>query len=125
MEMGFRCRMRSIKHWMLRYLRVVRLPHDLKPPLRTEPTPDSPSPLAPPGPRWCGDRGALPDEPMYFLDGDCETAQAMIASREVPGGGLLFDVLFCDGVLLGTYGELHTAARAAEHVVDSLCPPKY
>jgi hypothetical protein len=99
-------------------LTLAELPDELKPPLQTQAAQDSTRPVPPPGPRWCGDRGAIPGEPTYFLDGDLDTAEAAITPREVSGNGLLFDVLVGDALLLGTYDDLRIAATAAEYAVD-------
>jgi hypothetical protein len=99
-------------------LTVAELLDELKPPLQPQAAQDSTRPVPPPGPRWCGDRGAMPDEPTYFLDGDPDTAEAAITPREVSGNGLLFEVLVSDGRLLGTYDDFRIAAAAAEYAVD-------
>jgi hypothetical protein len=90
------------------------LPDEWKPPLRPQPTRDSASPAPPPGPRWIGDRGAIPGEPTYFLDGDLESASAAITPWEGRWGGILFDVALANGEVVGTYDDLEIAARAAE-----------
>ena len=91
-------------------------PDERKPPLRPQPTRDCASPSPPPGPRWIGDRGAIPGEPTYFLDGDLESASAAITPWEGRCGGILFDVSLANGDVVGTYDDLEIAARAAEHV---------
>jgi hypothetical protein len=96
------------------------LPDEWKPSLRPQPTRDSASPAPPPGPRWIGDRGAIPGEPTYFLDGDLESASAAITPCEGRWGGILFDVTLANGEVVGMYDDLEIAARAAEYATKVL-----
>lgn len=98
----------------------LNLPHSLRAPLRPQPASDTLSPVPPPGLRWFADRGAIPGEPTYFLDGDSENARAVITPLEVPRGGLLFDAVLADGTLVGTYDDLKIAAAALEYVTREL-----
>ncbi len=98
----------------------ISLPEALRPPLNPEPDTSLPSasPTAPMGPRWTADRGAIPGEPSQFLDGDAQDAKAAITEIETPKG-MLYEATSADGDRIGTYGNMATAARAAEYVVDA------
>jgi len=75
------------------------------------------APTRPPGSRWEGDRGAMPGEPIAYLDaeeGGFDTAKAAITEREIPGRGILYDATDADGNALGTFQTIEEAARAAE-----------
>ncbi len=94
------------------------------PPTNNNVTPASSDPTSPPGPRWQGDRGAMPGEPAYFLDGETEEdAKAAIIENEVEGGGFTYTAWLNDGRSFGPYGEISLAAQAAEAAVDG-APPK-
>jgi hypothetical protein len=80
------------------------------------------SPNSPPGDRWTGDRGAMPGEPAYFLDGEtADTAKATIIEIEDPRqlGRATFEAHLPDGELIGRFGTTEEAARHAEKVIDS------
>jgi len=96
----------------------IDLPEYLRPPLRPEPVSVSPAPTPPPGSRWTADRGAIPGEPMYFLDGDPVTARASITERE-SSGGLLYEPMLADGTSLGVYDDVQVASEAAAYVIDT------
>ena len=72
-------------------------------------------PDSPPGPRWWADRGAIPGEPMYYLDvqdGDLDTAKAAIV--EVDSQPPTWEAHDKDGVLLIRADSLHKAATFVE-----------
>lgn len=82
----------------------------------------SPSPTAVPGERWTGDRGAIPGEAAYFLDGEtAEDAKAAITEVEDARhpGRATYEAHLPGGELIGKFGTAKEAARHAEKVVDS------
>lgn len=100
---------------------AAKLPDELKPPIRPEPSSISAAPESPPGRRWNGDRGTIPGEPTYFLDGDVDNAKAAITPHETADqSGTLYDVHLANGELLGTYGDLKSASTAGEYAVDHI-----
>jgi hypothetical protein len=97
--------------------RIGETPGALVPP---ESSASSASPIRPPGPRWTGDRGAMPGEPMLYLDGDSpETAKAAIVEEQDPRapGRSTFDAYLPNGELLGRFGTAEEAARHAESII--------
>lgn len=87
-------------------------------PLRPEGSPSGASPESPAGPRWVGDRGAIPGEPSHFLDvkgDDLETAKAALVEHEVEGSGnATWEAMLPGGKSLGVFDTMHDAAKAAE-----------
>jgi hypothetical protein len=80
----------------------------------------SSAPIPPPGPRWTGDRGAMPGEPALFLDGEtADTAKAAIVEMQDPRqpGRSTFEARLANGELLGSFGTEQEAARYAEQAV--------
>ncbi len=75
------------------------------------------APDAPPGPRWTGDRGAIPGEAAYLLDDDgtWESNIALI-ERETPEGSRW--EAMDDQQSIGEFSTLAEAAQAAEVYVD-------
>ena len=73
-----------------------------------------PTPISPPGNRWTGDRGAIPGEPAYFLDGDEETGKAAITELIDDHGGVLFEATDAQGNSIGVFQTIGQAATAAE-----------
>jgi hypothetical protein len=80
----------------------------------------SASPNPPPGDRWTADRGAMPGEPAWFLDGDSEDAKAAITEVQDPRdpGRSTFEAHLPGGELLGKFGTVEEAARHAEKMVS-------
>ena len=74
-------------------------------------------PTAPPGARWTPNRGAMPGEPVAYLDGDAETSQAAIIEREQDDGGVLYEAVGAGGATIGTFSTIGEAAAAAEAAV--------
>ncbi len=98
-----------------------------KPPAKVEPgeklEPVSEVPAPPPGDRWTADRGAIPGEPLYFLDQSPEgpdDSQAAIIEHEVEDGSL-FELVDPDGRSLGMFKDPGSAATAAEEMFEE--PP--
>lgn len=87
-------------------------------PLRPEGTPTSAQPTAPPGPRWWGDRGAMPGEPVYHLDmrdGDIDTSRAAIIEHDVEGtGNSTWEAVLPSGKSLGKFDTPTEAAKFTE-----------
>jgi hypothetical protein len=79
----------------------------------------TPEPTPPPGDRWTADRGAIPGEAGWFLDGDKETAKAAITEVEDARdpGRATYEVHSADGDLLGKFGTIEEAARHAEKAI--------
>jgi hypothetical protein len=90
----------------------------------------SASPEAPPGDRWTGDRGAMPGEPAWFLDGEtADKAKAAITEIEDPRdpGRHTFEAHLPSGELIGKFGTIKEAAKHAEeaaepkdHILDAI-----
>lgn len=70
--------------------------------------------------RWAIDRGAMPGEPFAFLDGDSETAEAVMVEVENPGKESHFEVRRQNGILLSREDHPSTAAKVAEELMDLL-----
>src|SRR3990167_2779098 len=79
------------------------------------------SPIAPPGKRWTGDRGAQPGEPVYYLD-DFDEPRAVIIERVNNVGDVLYDVRTAEGRGLGIYATLEDASKRAEEVFPPVTP---
>ncbi len=79
----------------------------------------SPDPIPPPTKRWTADRGAIPGEPMYFLD-DFDNPKAVIIEQETKDGFVLFEVVGGKGEKLGIYNTLEKAGRKAEEFYPAL-----
>ncbi len=80
-------------------------------------------PVSPPGERWIGDRGAIPGEPSFFLDGDAETAKAAIIERPTESGGATWLAVDREGNAIAETTGLEQARKAAEAYVDRQAMP--
>ena len=67
--------------------------------------------------RWTFDRGAIPGEPLAFLDGDSESAVAAMVEIQTPGRASSFEVRGLAGVLIAQAEFPEEAARLAEERV--------
>ncbi len=74
-----------------------------------------------PGDRWQSDRGAMPGEPMAFLDGDEDTAKAVMVQIETPGKGVHYEVRAVGGRLIASGSTAAETAKLAEKAIDT--PP--
>lgn len=83
---------------------------------------DSDSPIAPAGPRWNTDRGAMPGEPFMFLDQNEDTGDAVAAlvEKEIEGRGVVYEGYMQDGRFLGQYSTVEEAAKQVEKHADRL-----
>jgi len=80
------------------------------------------NPSRPMGERWDADRGAMPGEPIAFLDGDADTGSAAIVEelvRDAPDFSV-FRAVTSEGEEIGLFSTPDEAARAAEAHVDTL-----
>ncbi len=86
----------------------------------------------PPSIRWTADRGAIPGEPVYYLDVPADPSVPLEATRfvivveEVEGeAGEVYGLYYLisdgeGGTGLGRYADLKTCAAAAEWIADHL-----
>jgi diguanylate cyclase (GGDEF)-like protein len=90
--------------------------------LRPETHEVSASPIPPPGPRWQGDRGAMPGEPSHFLDvprdGSFDDGKAALMEVEDDKGRAHWEAHDREGTPIGKFSSQVDAAKAAEEWVD-------
>lgn len=85
------------------------------------PVPHAIGPLSdrPAGERWTVDPGAIPGEPVMYLDGDEETATAVLIEKPSDDqGNAVWLAVAVDGTKIAEITTMEEAARAAEAYVD-------
>jgi hypothetical protein len=95
-------------------------PPKVAPGEKLEPTAEIPGPS--PGARWTTDPGAIPGEPLHFLDQTPNLLEddsvAAIIEHEVEDGSL-FELVDPDGRSLGMFKDAESAAQAAEEQFEA------
>lgn len=79
-----------------------------------------PLPTPPPTSRWIVDRGAIPDEPFAYLDGDSETGKAALIEHRNDEGLILYESVTSDGVRIGVFQTIEEAAKTTEKYIDNI-----
>lgn len=83
------------------------------------PSRGGPEPVHAGGDRWTQNRGAIPGEPVAFLDGDDDTAKAAVIEVLQEGReGVTYEAIDGKGDLIGRFSTPREAATAAEKHVD-------
>ena len=83
----------------------------------------TPEPYAPAGKRWTIDPGAMPGEPIQYLDvenKDLETAKGAVIEHTNDQGVSTFEPVLADGKSLGSFPTLTEAAFSLEYEVGQL-----